>query len=109
MAGKRGRPRKEVLVVELPNSQKPIDGISKEEWQHWISLPCTQTYLTDLFNVRDFLKEGIVMGEHSNETARLIDIGKCQGFRYALAYATTEFEYAGKNDQPDKEDENNEV
>lgn len=73
-----------------------MEPVSKEEYLEWKSNRVTKQFLQDLYNKREMLKEGVVELQDSNESARLVTIGRCQAMKDTMDWALRDFEYEGK-------------
>lgn len=72
---------------------------SKEMWESWIRHPVTQFYLTDLQEIREFIKEGMATGQANYDQQGpefKTYIGQCIGLKWAIDYARKDFDYSGR-------------
>lgn len=68
-----------------------MDIISKDEWVNWKKNPVTRRFLLAVHQKREDLKEGISEGQAGDDL--FIAIGRCQGLKDCLDYATKAFEF----------------
>lgn len=82
----------------------PADQVSKEEYVQWKSSRVTQQLIQDLFFKREAIKEGWAEGQHSDESQRLMDIGRCQGLKDTIQYIQSDFNHYNKEEDLDDVD-----
>lgn len=72
------------------------DRISKEEYLEWRDNRVTKQLIQDIYEKREFLKEGVVELSDESEKQRFVTIGRCQAMKDIIDFVLRDFDYEGK-------------
>ena len=66
--------------------------IFKSEWAEWKRSNVTKKLVQEIFNKREYMKEGLAEGAFESEKDRWTAVGRCQGMRDMVEYIISDFE-----------------